>query len=120
MRVWTRKKASQVHNLLMKERELIYSKESCEISLDRFTLYTIMIDESQLAKHRRQQCINLLDKITKNIFRMLRDEQILPSQMAAKFSILYKKLEHFDNVYLDTDYHRQTRKYIHGFAKIMR
>ena len=79
-----------------------------------------MIDESQLAKHRRQQCINLLDKITKNIFRMLRDEQILPSQMAAKFSILYKKLEHFDNVYLDTDYHRRTRKYIDGFAKIMR
>ncbi len=79
-----------------------------------------MIDDTQLAKYRRQQCIKLLDKITKNIFRMLRDEQILPSQMAAKFAILYKKLEQFDTVYLDTAYHRQTRKYIDGFAKIMR
>ena len=79
-----------------------------------------MIDESQLAKYRRQQCINLLDTITKNIFKMLRNDTSKASEVARKFGLLYSKLAKFDTVYLDTDYHRQTRKYIDGFAKIMR
>lgn len=79
-----------------------------------------MIDESQLAKYRRQQCINLLDTITKNIFKMLRNDTSKASEVARKFGLLYSKLVKFDTVYLDTDYHRQTRKYIDGFATIMR
>jgi hypothetical protein len=78
-----------------------------------------MVTEQQLAKHRRQQCINLLEKISKNLFRMLHDETIGQSQLVTRFAVLYKKLSQFDNVYLDTEYHRATRNYVDEFAKIV-
>ncbi len=32
--------------------------------------------ESQLAKFKRQKCINLMEKLLKNLFRMFRDDSV--------------------------------------------
>ena len=68
--------------------------------------------ESALAKHNRQKCINLLEKIAKNLFKMFRDPAITHSMFINKCMILKKKLAEMKDVHLDTEYHRETRKYI--------
>lgn len=68
------------------------------------------------AKYYRQKCINILEKLTKNLFRMLRDSSTTKEQLCMKFFELKEKLDGLGNVYLDTEYHSQTRKYIELLA----
>lgn len=64
------------------------------------------------AKYYRQKCINLLEKLTKNLFRMFRDENTTQEQLLKRFFELKGKLDKLGEVYLDTPYHSETRKYI--------
>lgn len=68
------------------------------------------------AKYYRQKCITLLEKLTKNLFRMFRDDATTKEQFLRRFFELKDKLDKLWEVYLDTEYHSQTRKYIENLA----
>ncbi len=81
-----------------------YHKVSREIKI-RYT-------QKQIDKFNRQKYITLLEKITKNIFRMLRDESVSSEKFLKKFTELKKNLELREKVHLDSEYHQQIICYI--------
>jgi hypothetical protein len=71
---------------------------------------------SKLATYNRQKCINLLEKITKNLFRMFRNEDTTKEQITERFFFLKKQLDTLGNVVLNSDYHREMKIYIENLA----
>lgn len=72
--------------------------------------------EEAFAKYYRYKCINLLEKLTKNLFRMFRDESTTKEELLRRFFELKDRLDTLWNVFLDTQYHSETRKYIEVLA----
>jgi hypothetical protein len=69
----------------------------------------------QIAKYQRQKYIAELEKVAKNLFRMLRDEKVSPSKFCEKFKLLKERLEKSadkNTEYLDSEYHRLMEEYI--------
>jgi hypothetical protein len=62
-------------------------------------------------KFNRRKCINALEKMTKNMFRLFRDEQTTNQQLVDRFTILKKRIDQFDSTHLDSEYHRAMRQY---------
>ncbi|MEA2047630.1 MAG: hypothetical protein U9O64_04195 [Campylobacterota bacterium] len=50
--------------------------------------------------------------MTKNLFRMLRDENVSSQRFMVKFEELKKKLDEKEAVQLDSEYHQQLQTYI--------
>jgi 1,2-phenylacetyl-CoA epoxidase catalytic subunit len=75
--------------------------------------------QKNLAQQNRQRCIALLEKIAKSCYSMFRNEAIPKEIIKKKFGILKKKLDQLGNIYLDTEYHAETRKYIEKLSKIL-
>jgi len=70
----------------------------------------------QLIKYNRQKSINLLEKITKNMFKMFRDEQTTTTQLIKKFTSLKKKLDQCWDTALYSEYHRATKQYVDSLS----
>ena len=68
--------------------------------------------QKQIDKFNRQKYIAELEKIGKNIFRMLRDENIDSKDFVLKFEQLKKKLDERVEIHLNSDYHRQLKEYV--------
>jgi 2-oxo-4-hydroxy-4-carboxy--5-ureidoimidazoline (OHCU) decarboxylase len=66
----------------------------------------------QIEKYQRQKYITLLEKVTKNLFRMFRDEKTTQEQFLKKFEELKGKLSEQDEILLNSEYHQQMRAYI--------
>ncbi len=66
----------------------------------------------QIEKYQRQRYITFLEKVTKNLFRMFRDETTTQEQFLKKFSELKKKLDEQVEVQLNSEYHQQMKEYI--------
>jgi len=66
----------------------------------------------QIEKYQRQKYITFLEKISKNLFRMFRDEQIHAAQFTSKFHELMEKLETLESIRLDSEYLQETKSYI--------
>jgi len=66
----------------------------------------------QIEKFNRQKYINELEKISKNIFRMLRDTQTTASQFIRKFEELKEKFDKREDIRLDSEYHKHLKSYI--------
>jgi len=62
-------------------------------------------------KFNRWKCINALEKMTKNMFRLFRDETTTNQQLIDKFTVLKKKIDQFADTHLDSEYHRAMRQY---------
>lgn len=73
--------------------------------------------EKQNAKLNRQRCINLLEKITKNLFRAFRNANTSQEQLVKRFAKLKKQLDRFHDVKLDSAYHLAMRDYIEQFGQ---
>ena len=71
----------------------------------------------QLAKYQRQKCINLLEKITKNLFRMFRNESVPYEEIERRFFELYTKLAEFKHIYLYSPYQREMNAYVEKIAR---
>ena len=67
--------------------------------------------ERHTDKFNRRKCINALEKMTKNMFRLFRDETTTNQQLVDRFIILKKKIDQFDDTHLDSEYHRAMRQY---------
>ena len=79
-----------------------------------------ILSAKQLAKHQRQKCINLLEKMTKNLFRMFCNTDISQEVIVDRFFVLYDKLSEFKKAYLYTVYHTEMKKYIEDVAVLFR
>ena len=81
--------------------QLLYDKRA----LIRYT-------QKQIDKFNRQKYITELEKISKNLFRMLRDENVCSQSFMVKFEQLKKKFDEKAEVHLDSEYHQQLKVYI--------
>jgi len=68
--------------------------------------------QKQRDKFNRQKYITELEKISKNIFRMLRDSNVQSQDFVLKFEQLKKKFDERVEVQLDSEYHQQLKSYI--------
>jgi hypothetical protein len=68
--------------------------------------------QKQIDKFNRQKYITELEKVSKNIFRMLRDTHVSSTDFVLKFEQLKKKFDERVEVQLDSEYHHQLKAYI--------
>ncbi|HIP28234.1 MAG TPA: hypothetical protein EYG82_03565 [Sulfurovum sp.] len=68
--------------------------------------------QKQIDKYNRQRYITELDKIAKNLFRMLRDENVSSQKFMLKFEQLKKNFDKKDEIHLDTGYYQELKSYI--------
>ncbi len=68
--------------------------------------------QKQIDKFNRQKYITELEKVSKNIFRMLRDEKVDSKDFVLKFEQLKKKFDERVEIHLDSEYHQQLKAYI--------
>jgi len=72
----------------------------------------IRYTQKQIDKFNRQKYITELEKISKNLFRMFRDDTIDAERFKNKFQALKKKFDERLEVQLDSEYHKQLKSYI--------
>jgi len=68
--------------------------------------------QKQIDKFNRQKYIVELEKISKNLFRMFRDENVFAQDFVIKFGQLKKKFDEKVEVHLESEYHQQLKEYI--------
>ena len=68
--------------------------------------------QKQIDKFNRQKYITELDKISKNLFRMFRNDEVCSQKFVLKFEELKKKFDEKEEVQLDSEYHHQLKEYI--------
>ena len=68
--------------------------------------------QKQIDKFNRQKYITELEKISKNLFRMLRDDKVTSEIFIVKFVQLKKKFDERVVVRLDSEYHQELKSYI--------
>jgi hypothetical protein len=66
----------------------------------------------QIEKYQRQKYISFLEKISRNLFRMFRNESINQEQFLKKFYELKKELNKLVEIRLDSQYHDQLKEYL--------
>ena len=66
----------------------------------------------QIEKYQRQKYITFLEKISKNLFRLLRQKETTAAQFTAKFDTLMQKLRELESIRLDSAYLQETQSYI--------
>jgi len=68
--------------------------------------------QKQIDKFNSQKYIVELEKISKNLFRMFRDENVFAQDFVVKFGQLKKKFDEKEEVHLESEYHQQLKEYI--------
>jgi len=68
--------------------------------------------QKQIDKFNRQKYITELEKISKNLFRMFRDEKVKAQELQKRFAQLKERLDGRIEVHLDSEYHNQLKEYI--------
>ena len=66
----------------------------------------------QIEKYQRQKYINFLEKISKNLFRLLRNEETTATQFAQKLHALMEQLNALEKPRMDSEYMRQAQAYV--------
>jgi len=66
----------------------------------------------QIEKYQRQKYITFLEKISKNLFRLLRDEKTTVAQFSSTFDTLMQKLGELESIRLDSEYLQEIKNYI--------
>ena len=66
----------------------------------------------QIEKYQRQKYITFLDKITKNLFRLLRHEEATAETFVAKLDEMMRQLSKLEKPRMDSEYMQQTQAYI--------
>ena len=68
--------------------------------------------QKQIDKFNRQKYITELEKISKNLFRMFRDENVSAEDFVNRVEQLKRKLDEKEEVHLESEYHQQLKEYI--------
>ena len=69
----------------------------------------------QIEKYQRQKYIAHLEKIGKNLFRMLRRPETSATDFRSRFSELMQKLDALETIRLDSEYLRESEAYYRRF-----
>jgi len=69
----------------------------------------------QIEKYQRQKYIAHLEKIGKNLFRMLRRPETSATDFRSRFSELMQKLDTLESIRLDSEYLRESEAYYRRF-----
>jgi len=73
--------------------------------------------QAQIDKYNRQRYITHLEKITKNLYKMLRDESITQEKFIARFGELKRAFDKLPQIDLYTSHHKEILEYIEAFYK---
>lgn len=68
--------------------------------------------QKQIDKYNRQKYISEMEKIAKNLFRMLRDKNINSCEFKTKMTMLISKLQEREEIRFERDYHKKLKNYI--------
>ena len=68
----------------------------------------------QIEKYQRQRYITILEKVTKNLFKMFRNSDITQEQFLKKFQELKINLDKQIDIQLNSEYHEQMKSYIYN------
>lgn len=68
--------------------------------------------DKQIEKYQRQRYITFLEKVTKNLFKMFRNETTTQEEFLKNFKDLKKKLNEQVDIQLNSEYHQQMKSYI--------
>jgi Asp-tRNA(Asn)/Glu-tRNA(Gln) amidotransferase C subunit len=66
----------------------------------------------QIEKFQRQKYITFLEKIFKNLFRLLRNEETTAEKFSAKLQELMIKFEKLEKPRMDSEYMQQAHEYV--------
>jgi len=66
----------------------------------------------QIEKYQRQKYVTFLDKITKNLFRLLRQEETTAEKFVTKLDEMMQQLSKLEKPRMDSEYMQQTQAYI--------
>jgi len=66
----------------------------------------------QIEKYKRQKYISALEKCTKNLFRLFRDENSTLQNYSKKFKELKKDLDKLEEIRLNGEHLNRTKEYI--------
>jgi len=72
----------------------------------------IRYTQKQIDKYNRQKYINTLEKISKNLFKMFRDNKVIAKDFVLKFEALKKQLDNAVVMDLHSHYHKELKSYI--------
>lgn len=73
--------------------------------------------QTQIDKYNRQRYISYLEKITKNLYKMLRDETTTQEQFIYKFQELKRAFDKLPSIDIYTSHHKEILTYIENFYK---
>ncbi|RUM71906.1 MAG: hypothetical protein DSZ08_02055 [Sulfurovum sp.] len=68
--------------------------------------------QKQIDKFNRQKYITELEKMSKNLFRMFRDDKTTATSFVIKFKQLKQKLDKKEEAHLDSEYHQKLKQYM--------
>ncbi|HFS82447.1 MAG TPA: hypothetical protein ENK71_00615 [Epsilonproteobacteria bacterium] len=68
--------------------------------------------QKQIDKYQRQKYITELEKLSKNLFRMFRDQEVTAEMYVTKFQSLKEKLDEKEEILLDSEYLKELKGYI--------
>ncbi len=66
----------------------------------------------QIEKYKRQKYISALEKCTKNLFKLFRNENTTIDSFNTKFKDVKRDLDKLDEIRLDGEYLKKTKEYI--------
>ncbi|MEA2029572.1 MAG: hypothetical protein U9N49_11440 [Campylobacterota bacterium] len=73
--------------------------------------------QAQIDKYNRQRYITYLEKITKNLYKMLRDENTTQEKFINRFTELKTAFDKLPQVDIYTSHHKEILEYIENFYK---
>ena len=66
----------------------------------------------QIEKYKRQKYISALNKCTKNLFKLFRDDLTTYNSFKDKFKVLKEELDKLDEIRLNSEHSKKAKEYI--------
>jgi len=113
---------------LYKNILLVFKNHFAIISLIQFkkTTYCMVTTtlkdptEKQQAKFNRHKAIRIMEKLTKNMFSLFRNEKTTLEEISNRFFKLKEQLDNLGEVFLDEKYYREMSKYIESLNNTLK
>ncbi len=68
--------------------------------------------QKQIDKYKRQKYLNALDKCTKNLFKLFKEESTTYEKFQKRFTELKRELDKLDEIRLNSEHSKKTKEYI--------
>ena len=72
----------------------------------------------QIEKYKRQKYLSTLNKCTKNLFRLFRDESTTYDKFKNRFKLLKSELNNLEEIRLNSEHSKKTKEYIENLYNL--